>query len=342
LNINNLNNGDIIKDYKSLCMMLGLEKAKTGEAKTKHLADLLEYVDYTIDGRKFIINKVIKTNYIEKRNKRNTPKHITSMKLLLLNMLREAQDNVQYYSKTALATALHLIGDRYGELFSNRNRKIIAESIGSDEVYITDFFNSSTPAYKSALNTILSQLEKDGAIFCNTVTMITYKNENNVEETIPATSTELKEMLKIQKECMKKFGRTMQDIYNKNLSDEYYFLLKTTLREKLGITYHYKAYEIQGLDESLEDEYNFLLQEEGIDPSVIDNMKHYLGQRIYKEWHQSSMKRFSTRKRNALKQTSFGDVKDIYKPRVSDSYEKEMEQLYNIFVRSKKLSVNTI
>lgn len=338
MNLSRIKAGDTIKNYKTLCSILEVEP-KTGRAKQNQLKALMEAIEFEQEGHKFIIKKILSDRVVIKRNRRNTSRHVTFMKLLLLNILKNGKDDTQYYSMTALATALKLIGDRYTELFSPKRRELIAEGLDTSKDYVDDFFNSSTPAYKKAINTILTQLEKDNAIFFNTVTMITYEDSYGEGEiSSPATRQEMKQILQIQKECMKPYGKTKKEIYDNNASEQYYSALKTRLKEDMGIIYHYKAFEIQGLEESLQDEYDYLLQEEGINPQEIENMKVYLEQRIYEEWHKSSMKRFSRRKINAKNKSSFGEAKEAYRTRVSDDYEKEMEMLYQIFIRDKQIT----
>lgn len=335
LSTENIEIGHVFKNYGEICDFFDMPRS-TGRGRQNDFKKFHELMELEKKGNSYTVTAILKDSIIEKRNWRNTPAHVQFMKLLLLNILKKREDGVQYYSTTALATALQLIGDRYIELFSDKNIISIAENFDIHEGYIEDFISSINPAYKNTIEVILNQLNKYQAIMYDTVTMVTYIDKDTKEEIREPADAKMKnKMMKIKQECMKKVGKSMTDICNNNLSSKYYNLVKQAFKNELGITYYYKAYEINTIQEMLEDEYAKLLAEMDIDSNKIDDMTSFLKYRVSTEWRNSSEKRFSTRKANAVSKNSFGEAKSIYQIRTSDSYEDVMMSLYDVFVMNK-------
>lgn len=68
MNIENLSEGQVIKNYKELCLLLN-EPIKSGKSKNLQLDDWLRYFEYARQGNKYIIEKIYKEP-ITKEDKR--------------------------------------------------------------------------------------------------------------------------------------------------------------------------------------------------------------------------------------------------------------------------------
>lgn len=94
MNINKLKVGQVIKNYKELCTLLGIEPC-AGNSKKSQLKELERFISYHKEGNKFIVDEIY-TNVKEKEDLRkynggdnNSIEYIKNIEVLILNLLAE-------------------------------------------------------------------------------------------------------------------------------------------------------------------------------------------------------------------------------------------------------------
>ena len=95
MNIQNLTEGQIFKNYKLLCEALGI-KPTTGETKQNQMKLLSELVDYHKEGNKIIIDKikVVGNNYVLRYN---SNKELSKSGVVTTTFNNKTIDKNKYY-----------------------------------------------------------------------------------------------------------------------------------------------------------------------------------------------------------------------------------------------------
>lgn len=111
MNIDNLKEGQIVKNYKELCLLLD-EAIKSGKSKKLQLDDWLRYFEYTREGNKYIIEKIHK-EILPKEDARengNNSRYQEDISILLLDLLSQSEDGELFLSAGMLLKKI-----RYGK-----------------------------------------------------------------------------------------------------------------------------------------------------------------------------------------------------------------------------------
>lgn len=157
MKINNIHEGQIIKNYKELCLLLN-EPIKTGNSKKSQLKEFERYFSYTKDKNKFIIKEI----YLAPKEK--TDKRLESIygqyieKLILDLLVQELTENkkkVLNYSTGNLFKTLAMINNNY--TYCNTNKPQLAYYLNIDKEYIKDFYNN---VYSKLVQTLESALKR--------------------------------------------------------------------------------------------------------------------------------------------------------------------------------------
>lgn len=113
MKIENLKEGQVIKNYKELCKVLEIEPKNGGESKKSQLKDIERYIKYEKQGQKFIIIKIY-DNPKEKIDKRvnnkggNNTVFADDIEKLILNMLSKSKDDTVTIARGQLYKALSM------------------------------------------------------------------------------------------------------------------------------------------------------------------------------------------------------------------------------------------
>lgn len=329
MDLSNIKVGDVYKNYPALCDALNIKPA-LGKGKKWQQDNIQRYLSYEKKGHSFTITEIFETPIEKQENKRNTGKHIEPMKILLLQLLQNGQSQITL-STTGLAQSLSMIHKRYFEL--KNDKQIIAGELGVSTDHIDDFMNSTTPAYKNAIKTILKELSRDNVIIYTTTYMAIYECDGGVTMPKEVSEYETSEILRIKRTTMQKYGEDMDELFLNGVADLFYDEVKRKLFEELGIVNYYKAYKITSSPEYLDQELKRMLKQAGVvDGKILELVKT--------EWNKSSMKRFENKHNQALKEKekldSFGELKGMQELRALDNYVPNMRKINNQFIPQKK------
>ncbi|MBC9706242.1 MAG: hypothetical protein H9W81_14955 [Enterococcus sp.] len=163
MKIENLKNGQIVKNYKELCLILDIEP-KTGKSKQLQIQALERYCKYHKEGNKFVIDEIFQEvqTKMDKRKLGNNNNQAKCLRYLLCNLLsayKIEQNEVIGFSKGLLLRKLNLINENYTSAKAQRvqyAQALDVEKIALDEC-IEYIDNRSINAVKKAMQVLLNQ-----------------------------------------------------------------------------------------------------------------------------------------------------------------------------------------
>lgn len=272
IKLDNIKVGDVFKNYKELCTVLG-EKVKSGNAKKYQLIDWDRYFAYDKEGYKFIIKEVHNEVKAKQNNYKgnNTLPFIDELEILLLDLLIRKYDNQTVLSSSKLMLELCMINPNYHKYFMDRNK--LSTILDMDMAYIIDFYDTTNATFKSALNTVTKRLESKKLLIHENVMMVkfidtniqitptghvnvndvfqydektdTYINKNIKPKEVyrPATDEEREYIIKVERYILeeKYKANNIQDVFLSGEINNYYRDVSDILLKKFNIKKAYKA-----------------------------------------------------------------------------------------------------
>lgn len=196
MNLENITEGLIIKNYKELCGLLN-EPVKTGKSKQLQLKDWERYFEYMKDGQKFIIKSIfdVPLDKEDERKEANTIKNISNGKYskevfpLVKNFVGKNPD-IEFCPKGKLMKALRLKNDNYDLAFEYP--KMVAEYLSDKlkiEITEDDINIISNSIYQNAhdkIHNAFTNLEKLNYISCYTNKLLTVYNSEYKKTFVPS------------------------------------------------------------------------------------------------------------------------------------------------------------
>lgn len=163
MNIDNLREGQVIKNYKELCSILG-EKVKDGKSKRIQLEKLSEAIEYHKEGNKFVIDRIIKNevDMMDKRKLGNNNTQARGIRYSICNLLSNykiGNDEVIGFSKYMLLKKLNMVNMNYKKAKCNKIKyaKALNVSVAAVDEFLNILDNNSLGAIKKAINVLRTQ-----------------------------------------------------------------------------------------------------------------------------------------------------------------------------------------
>ena len=266
MNIENLEVGNRYKNYSELCEALNIEPKKNSNSKKAQMKEIERHIRYSKEGHIFVVDEIYDTPLPKTENKRNLPPYTQYMETLLLQYLQQEQSGKMSVSTSQLAKSLKMVHEDYLDYYDNK--KLLATQLDVELIHINDFMNTTSNAYKNAIKTILSRLEKRAIILYETRWKTVVKEKEILddgkvkEKTIVkfATEEQKKEIVNIRYNILNEYGGNMQEIYQSGKAQEYYIDLEHRYKLFMGLDGVYKTHEITINENAIENEYYKSLQ----------------------------------------------------------------------------------
>lgn len=163
MKIENLKNGQVLKNYKELCEVLDI-KPTTGNARKAQFKELDRYCKYHKEGNKFIIDEIFQEvqSKMDNRKLGNNNNQAKCLRYLLCNLLsayKIEQNEVLGFSKGLLLRKLNLINDNYTSAKVQRFQ--YAEALEVSPMALDECIeyidNRSINAVKKAMQVLVNQ-----------------------------------------------------------------------------------------------------------------------------------------------------------------------------------------
>lgn len=323
MNINNISEGQIFKNYKALCEELG-ELVKTGKAKQLQLSDWERFFDYHKSGHNFIISKIYETpkEKVDGRGKSEGSRRSiygNATQLLITDLLARSNGYVTI-SKNKLMVSIGMINVNYGEC--SQQVKKLAKYTDMNEKFIYDFYNINNNNFTSIIESALRNLEDKSIIMYSKITKVCEHGKFSPRK---ATKFEETQILECEKETLDELGfenKSKVRVSNK------WVIFKKEVQSKLNkvtdIKYYFSAYEITVNQKYIEQERNklaTLLLEQVVRDETLTN----LNSTIIEHFINNSQERH---------ENGFTSGK-LAKIRLDENYIENMKQLASLLIDKK-------
>lgn len=332
MKIENLYVGQVVKNYKELCSLLG-EEQKKGDSRKYQIVDFERYFKYDKQGHKFIITEILEVPEEKKsRGSNNILPFIDEMEILIIHMLTNKEELI--ISNSKLLLELCMVNKYYRAFFNNKNK--LAEILNMDIDYISDYYDMTNSTFKSAIDTVMKRLVNKRLIIHERVQMVievvtnvdtnlkgvpsasdlfemNYETDKLIRKNIipseivrEATRQEKLQILKIERSILKQFEcEDIQEVFLRGLIKEYYRTVNEYLFDKLNIKRSYSANKItihkDGLIYELQnklDKHGIKDIEELINVKVIERINDNSIKKHKKSFSSDKTKRFTKLRRS--------------------------------------------
>lgn len=272
MNIDNITEGLIVKNYKEMCSLLN-QTVKGGDSKKAQLKEWSTYFNYEKDGNKFVIKEIYDTQ-LEKEDGRKIlsidDKRYNSVygddiqQLLLLLIASSSEENEIILPTTVLLNKLSMTNKNYS--LARKNQDKLSEILEIDEKYINEFYGTTHSNLKSSLESSMNSLRRRALITWTTVRMVCKKvlvtNYNELDEIViddmDKISYSIKEeysiadkeqdliILEAERLTLKDMGyETIGQAIRDGRIKDFYTSVYKIIQSKANIKYYFNAYQIK-------------------------------------------------------------------------------------------------
>lgn len=234
MNINNLYEGLILKNYIELCKALEIDK-KVGKSKILQIDKLRRYCNFTREKQKYIITEIFNSPKVERNGRQLSRKRKFFPYLEVLIKLSWIPEQ-EYMTYRALIKRCGLYNKYHAEYILHK--EVFCQRYNLRNDYVEDFFYEYEKKLNEILKVAITNLSKRNEIITKPVIMVK-KHYGIVEapEEVKNRIEELESILLDERGINSKYARYYKqysDINRKVLEDEG---LK-------GIKYYYRAYKL--------------------------------------------------------------------------------------------------
>lgn len=272
MNIENLYEGQVFKNYNALCDALGIEP-KRGNSKNSQIKDMKTLFSHHKDGNKIVIDEIFEEQK-EREDGRKGSDYEEMRDLILRLLLTSKESNRAVFSTPALLQGLGAINGNYSE--GRMNQEELGEYLDINVECVKDFYSTTHSTLKSAIATNLNSLMNDENLIIWGKTIMVCKNTPKIrlnelgeyqlddrgrvisEASLTyrvATVDEKEFILKTEKKILNRMGyKNVNTVISHGKAKEFYDIVDAILKDKCNINYYYKAYEIIFSREMIEKE----------------------------------------------------------------------------------------
>lgn len=307
MRVENLHEGQVIKNYKELCALLEIEPKPSNNTngRKSHHKEFERYFEYNKQGQKYIINKIYKSPK-EKTNKKggNNKIFVDDFRNLMVYMLHKDRSESILMSKGMLYKAFNLVNENY--LLGRNNMTKLAEVTEVSQTSIYDFYDYNSVKLKDTVERNLKHCRSRSLLIYESVVCVAIQeafisyNELNkpildeqgrvVSESRltyrEATKQEKQIILKYENEVKNELGlKDNQDIFLKGKWKYFKQQVENKLKvANTNIKFYYDAYKITWNNEKIDSEYELLNDN-------IDEIENNLNYNMIESIKKSTMKR---------------------------------------------------
>lgn len=333
MKIENLKEGMILKNYKELCSVLGVEPKKTGSNSYKsQLKEFERYFRFHKQGHKIIIDNLFKeaNSKVDKRSNGNNNDLSKNLRYMILHLCykNKLKNKVEIgYSKTFLYSYCGMINDNYKD--TKGNKKAFAQYLNLEQLAIEECFEYTDNRMGQALRRALS-------VLTNTNKALGYRyGYNYVLSSIkPHSTADIDEetiIRDVENKIMKQMNITRYDkIYSYGRWDEFKFKVINTLKEEYplyfkNLKYYYNVIVLNYKDESIKRTIDGF--EESFKLNAIDAKSNV------NKYFSKSLDGTITRRHKKYEVMTSEDLNEINIYRSSKGYVKEQKKAKNTIVK---------
>lgn len=272
MEINNIKVGQVTKNYKELCLLIG-EKTKTGNAKKSQLKEFERYFKYHKEGNKFIIDEIY-NKPLSKKDDRS--KYIEEIKDILTyyayQEIQNTGNNVVTLSISEIINILGLANNTYS--LGNSRRKELSDLLHIELVAMYNFYNTSRTEFKRIIDRALKNLKSRSVLIGQNTFMVADIDKNN--KTLnkrPATDEECDLILDTQNGMLQYYNmNSFKDLFL--AGSKVYKEFMEMVNKELPWDFYYPAYKLICGKNAVAREYkNILEKKKQLNDKSIDRLE---------------------------------------------------------------------
>lgn len=337
INTSRLQVGQVVKNYKELCALLG-EEVKTGKLKQLQLDNLKRYFDWEKAGQKFIITDIYDTPLpkIDGRSSGNNSKYVKCIELLLLRYLLDKKDYTATLTKRNWWQILGMINNKYNQIERDKEKR---EELQKNNPILTSyeikhFYQRSNKKLQQILFSALNSLASRKLIEYEIETVIVKEDDKGRMRHEIATQYEKKVILKEERYILRYvmgYEKIIQ-VFCRFKQDKYYAKVNERLYELYKWHHYFKririVYNQEYISDAINDIGSEIIKEELNDKvvSALNNNAAYIYKKQRQEYEEETLKLFEL----------YGTGQDISKDKIwkiPDVYVMAQELLTDELIR---------
>lgn len=334
MKVNNLKKGMILKNYKELCSVLGVEPKKSGSNSYKsQLKEFETRFEFHKEGHKIIIDKIYEEgkSKVDKRtdgNNNNLSKNLRYMILHLCNKNKLNDKSEIGYSKTFIYSYCGMINENYRD--TKGNKQAFAQYLNFEQLAIDECFEYTDERMSQAIRRALS-------VLTNTNKALGYRYGYNyvlstVKNHITADIEEENMIREVENKIMKQMKVSRYDkIYAYGLWEQFKSKVIKTLKEEhplhfKNLKYYYNAIVLNYKDATVKRTLDGFEESFGLNHiTAKDNVNQYFSK---------SLDGTITRRHKKNQCLSGDDLSEITIYRSSNGYVKQQKKAKNTIVKT--------
>ena len=271
MNIENLKEGMVVKNYKELCKLLEIEP-KTSNSKKAQFKEMNTLFSYHKEGQKIIIDEIYEEKKVKEDGRVGGYAEMRTMLLRLL-LLSDQEPNRAVFPTTTLLRKMNAVNVNYAT--GRRCQEELSEYLGIDQEYVDEFYRSTHSNLKNALETNLNRLKRERLIFWSNTIMVCKNNphiktnelgefeideEGNIVAEIEqdfreATQEEKEKILATEKAVLSENNfKDISEVFKRGAVDSFYKEVYRRVRKSCNISFYFMAYDITFIRENIEKE----------------------------------------------------------------------------------------
>jgi len=250
MRIDKLSVGLIIKNYKELCIILGIPVKTSTNSKKAQFKELERYCTYTKQGQKITITEIFaeplaKIDHRKDIDKEgNNNKYVEHVKVLLLHTLSKAEGHTYTILKTKLFESLGMVSPQYLD-----KEKFIKYLLKKDSRFtkfdINHLYLRANDRLTKILFDSLNSLKRRYLLDHWESTIIVRINNKGIEQHLEASDEELALLVSIKYNVLLDMKlNSITQVRFKFKLDEFYRRVNKILNDKYNISYAYTQIEI--------------------------------------------------------------------------------------------------
>lgn len=300
--IKKLRVGQVAKNYKEMCALLG-DEPTTGNAKKSQIKEWKRYFDYEKSGQSFTITEIYDKPLPngDNRSRGNNSIYVDYIMYLLMYHFSKTDGYVENFYKVQLYKLLGMVNANYTERIPQKDKKDLIDNFDNVTNYdMSDFFKRVPPKLEKILFTALNNLKRHYLLEYFEEYEITEQTNNDgsiVSISRVATNDEIKKIININHEVLECMGyKNMWQIYYSNQSDQFYSEVHKLQYERYSWSKVFKRYKIIFSKENMAKDLHLVAEEiqrkllnEAVYSSINNQAKerfdkNYIDPELWKEW----------------------------------------------------------
>ena len=327
IKIENISEGQIVKNYKAMCAELDVP-IEAGNSKKAQLKEWECHFAYERQGNKFIITEIydIPKEKVDGRGK--SSKYGELIQFLLADALFRTKRKHLSIGITKLLTTINMVNENYG--FCSTRIKEISEHYKINPYVIYDFYNTSNSNLKGVIETALNNMRDKRVLRWEKIIKICTSETGSTHR--KATTEEWDLIDYYEAKALEEFPCDgMEEIRKSRYWKAFRETVKDYLNVNTHIKYYYHAYFISVQEEYIEKERDRLL-EHILDKPKRETLRKKLNGTVMENFIENAEKRH-------LK--SFTSNSKMRKYRIKDTYPKHIEQLVDLLINESQGSIKS-